>query len=51
MTDERETIHTTPGTKPYTRPRLGRLGTVTELTKERAMVGNMDGGANNTRTG
>lgn len=36
---------------PWTTPRVTRLGSATELTKQRFMVGAMDGGANNSRTG
>ena len=35
----------------YTTPQLKRLGSATELTKNRQMNGAMDGGANNSRTG
>lgn len=35
----------------YTTPQLKRLGSATELTKNRLMAGRMDGGANNSRTG
>jgi hypothetical protein len=35
----------------YTTPQLKRLGSATELTKNRQMSGAMDGGANNSRTG
>jgi hypothetical protein len=35
----------------YTTPQLKRLGSATELTKNRLMFGAMDGGANNSRTG
>ncbi len=35
----------------YAAPTLKRLGSATELTKQRAMAGAMDGGANNSRTG
>lgn len=36
---------------PYQTPLLARLGAAVELTKSRAMIGAMDGGANNSRTG
>lgn len=35
----------------YATPTLKRLGSATELTKQRSMAGAMDGGANNSRTG
>jgi hypothetical protein len=35
----------------YAAPILKRLGSATELTQQRAMAGEMDGGANNSRTG
>jgi hypothetical protein len=41
---------TAPGAA-YTTPQLKRLGSATELTKSRLMAGQMDGGANNSRTG
>jgi len=42
---------TTARAADYTPPQLKRLGSATELTKNRAMIGAMDGGANNSRTG
>lgn len=39
------------GADEYTTPQLKRLGSATELTKNRVMAGAMDGGANNSRTG
>jgi hypothetical protein len=43
---------TAPAAKlPYESPRLERYGTATDLTKARAMIGAMDGGSNNSRTG
>lgn len=39
------------GAVEYTTPQLKRLGSATELTKNRLMSGAMDGGANNSRTG
>ncbi len=39
------------GAVEYTTPQLKRLGSATELTKNRSMAGAMDGGANNSRTG
>lgn len=36
---------------PYGAPQLKRLGSAVELTKDRLMIGDRDGGANNTRTG
>ena len=38
-------------TAAYVTPVLKRFGSATELTKARAMSGQMDGGANNSRTG
>lgn len=38
------------GAAPYATPRLRRFGSVTELTQQRTMNGQMDGGANNTRS-
>lgn len=37
--------------RPYTVPRLKRIGAVRELTQNRKMSGLMDGGSNNSRTG
>lgn len=37
--------------QPYVAPTVRRLGTIRELTKNRAPAGAKDGGANNTRTG
>lgn len=37
--------------EPYRAPQLKRLGSAVELTKDRLMVGDRDGGPNSTRTG
>ena len=36
---------------PWATPHVTRLGSAIELTRQRAMIGQMDGGANNSRTG
>lgn len=51
MTAARKTRSEQERSAPYATPTLKRLGSVTELTKNRAMTGAMDGGANNSRTG
>jgi hypothetical protein len=37
--------------KPYQPPKFVVYGSLTEMTKANTMVGNKDGGSNNTRTG
>lgn len=51
MTAARETRTEQARSATYATPTLKRLGSATELTKNRAMAGAMDGGANNSRTG
>jgi hypothetical protein len=51
MTPERQPDQSITPRLPYRTPSLSRFGAVLELTQNRLMVGRMDGGANNSRTG